>query len=390
MQVEEKFEKLLNGYFNYYFLRTDDSNPTILQKVHNISETLKEIFNIPNNLNIFWINLQHEDLYNHVFESNFEKIKTLISSPDQVIILWLIGYHMPINYDIINNLNIFSKSINNPVLYCSGSLGSWVNEINQPLEFTISQSLYYEYESYLYWSFKKYCFRSELNSITYSEKRPKKFMFIGTKDYPNRKFLLSNVIKSGQLNQGLVSYKQMVKSDLNPQVYTKEQIDHIILLANSIDHHLPLPEIDNSIEYVEMPVKFFLDTYLNMVTDTYYDTSRGATFISEKVFNAIANQQLFIMMAPPFTLKYLKSKGYQTFSSFIDERYDEIEDPYERILAVNTSFINFINQPIEVIEKIYQRCLPILEHNRRVLFNCNFIEDFNNDIQRAIQEKSQR
>ena len=350
----------------YYYL--DDTSENNMLNLFNSSNFIKQTFNL--NENIVWINLHYFNLYNDQFDSNFIKIKTVVNNTNYLI-LWLIGYHMPINYDIINNLNKLCDDIRIPVLLCLGSLGNWDEKYKDIMKFNLWKSPYYEYESYQYNLNYNNFNRSKVVSYTNNTKKTKKFLFMGTKDYPNRKYLLSNIINNGLLNDGYVSYKQVWGKPLD-ETYLPEQISHINNIANSIDHLLPLPNIDDSIEYTEMSRTLLLNSYVNMVTDTFFEISPDCTFLSEKVFNAIAHWQIFIIMAPPHTLSYLKSIGYKTFDHIIDESYDAIENNYERILAVTNSFIRFVSQPIEVIQQQYIDSLSIIEHNRSRLFQCNF------------------
>ena len=378
LQYQEKSKIIFNN-LNYYFLL--DDNPS-LSEFHN---EIKFLFDIPNDIDILWINLYHYDLYNDCIESNLLKIKTQLYSDTQVLILNLFGFHMPPNIDQIRNLNSFANSISNPVLFCTGSIGWWTPDA--PISFSLSQALYFEFESLVNYQTRK-SYKPQLTKYNLQNiKKSKKFLFIGTKDYPNRKYLLSQIIHNNLLDQGYVSYKQIISNNLNSNSYSTDEINEIESVANSIDHLLPLPVLDDTIEYLFMPEIFLFDSYVNMITDTFFDTPTNILFLSEKVFNAIAYGQIFIMMAPAYSLKFLKSQGYQTFSPWVDESYDNIENNYLRIKAVTEAFINFISQPIEVIEKIYIECLPIIQHNHNLLLNSKFTTTLENDIRLAISKK---
>jgi hypothetical protein len=379
ISAAEKFEILFHELRNHYKDFPD------LQALVKSTEDLKQAFNLPKELHLKWFNIAHWDLYHTSIDSTLSNIREMITS-NEVIIIWLVGYHMPLNEFIISKLNEFSQSLSNPILYCTGALGPWIDEPTN-IYFTISKLRFYEYESSLHSIRTSSCYRSNLSSISNSIKKPNKFMFIGTKDYPNRKYLLSQIITNNLHTQGLVSYKQVNSLELTLGPYTALEINHIEQIANIADQYLPLPYLDDSIEYVEMPRKFLLESYVNVVTDTYFDCSVGTTFVSEKVFNAIANWQMFIMMAPAHTLRYLKSCGYKTFSPYIDESYDEMENNYQRIIAVTNSVVEFLKKPIEEIQEIYTECTPIIEHNKQLLLNCNIPNQLLFDINRAIAQK---
>jgi hypothetical protein len=106
------------------------------------------------------------------------------------------------------------------------------------------------------------------------------------------------------------------------------------------------------------------DTILSVITETYFN---APIHISEKVFNAMMYNHLFIYLGPPHTLKYLRSLEFKTFGHIIDETYDTIENAAERLFAVTKSLENFLQQPIETLREIYKDNIDILEHNRKLV-----------------------
>ena len=79
----------------------------------------------------------------------------------------------------------------------------------------------------------------------------------------------------------------------------------------------------------------------------------------------------FILLAPPHTLEYFKIFGYQTFSDFWDESYDDIEDHGERLARIFTIIQDLLKKPIEELREVYKEMMPVLEHNRQ-LFLTNY------------------
>ena len=365
----------------YHFLNPAlvDLTPEAIQVVRYHSEIFKQNNNIVDD--VLWFNVLGSDPIQEHLAETIKRIRSTIERPGQVVVFWAAEYHQPLSIDSVDALNKFGQSISNPVVYFTGSLGK---HIYNNLKFTIVPIMSYEWESYKQWT------RPEFAGVYNSVNRSRKFMMMGTKDYPERKFLLSRVIMSGQFEQGYVSYRQLDSGTLST-LYTKEERDNILSVGNLIDDRLPLPVLfdsDTGEEWTRMPRICLSDSYLNMVTDTYYMIPGGNTFLSEKVFNAMGNGQIFIMLSPPGTLAWLHGQGYQTFSNYIDESYDNIKNDHDRLQAVSTEFIKFIQRPIEQINSIYRECLPIVEHNKKRLFECCFKETIQNGIRRAIDEKS--
>jgi len=371
-------------YLNKKIIEITDEN---IQLLYAHSQAVKPKLGIDDKFDILGITVNLYNTQLDQIDETIYRIKSAIKSPDQIIVLWAIGSHINLHNLVIDKLNEFSLTINNPLIYFTGALPTQHDSINDRAKFTISPIMYFEFDSFRHWNQPQFTelLPNNLNRVT----RSKKFTSMGTKDYPNRKFLLSHIINNNLLDQGYVSYKQKNSGNLGYK-FTSSEIEFITSTANSIDHLLPLPELDDSVEWVFIPRDSLLDSYVNMVTDTFYTTEPGITFISEKVFNSIAHWQMFIMMAPPYTLQYLRDQGYKTFSPYIDESYDIIENNHDRLLAVTKSFMDFINQPIEVIKQIYIKCLPIVEHNQQRLMNNNYHTHLNKELQRAIDEKQLR
>jgi hypothetical protein len=372
-----------NTFFHFLNPNIVDLSSEAISAVQNYSVLFSQQHRVEDKFNVLWFNTFLFTVESQQIAETIRRITSTITSPDQIIALWAVGCHTNLSSYSIERLNEFSQSIQNPVVYFTGALSQPQYIAN--CKFTLAPLMYFEVESARYWpKLESWERRQASNNII----KTKKFTLMGTKNYPNRKFLLSNIITNNLLDQGYVSYKQVSSGNIR-YGFTQQEIDNITQVADSIDQYLPLPEIDKSIEWVNMPREFLLNSYVNLVTDTFYVTEPEVTFISEKVFNAMAHWQMFIMMSPPYTLQYLREQGYQTFSPCIDETYDTIENNYERLLAVTKSAVDFLSQPREVIKETYQKCLPILEHNQQRLFNNRFVETLNKELKRTQDEKIQ-
>lgn len=315
--------------------------------------------------NAVQINVTTDDLYPDRIDEYLDAVKDLVKDTKEVLIFWAPGQIISDAEFNNDKFDAFRKSIPNPVLFYTGCLKS-------------GDICFFEYESAEQWKDKDI-------KISIS-KRNKKFLSIGTKDYPQRKFVLSNIIANNLLDHGYVSYTQLGYGGLSGK-YLPTEAEHINRVANVIDSYLPLPSLDNSCEWVLMPSTFPTDSYLNVITDTYYEVPDNCTFLSEKVFNAMAHGQMFVMLSPAGTLRYLKSLGYQTFGEYIDESYDDITDHYQRLLAMTNSLIKFISLPIDEIHEIYTKCFPIIMHNQNRLMNNTYWLDLCNSIDKAYREK---
>ncbi len=114
---------------------------------------------------------------------------------------------------------------------------------------------------------------------------------------------------------------------------------------------------------------YYQDIFVDIVTETRFAQPQGN--FSEKLLQSVQYMKPFILLAPPHTLEYFKSFGYQTFSDFWDESYDDIEDHGERLARIFTIIQDLLKKPIEELREVYKEMMPVLEHNRQ-LFLTNY------------------
>ena len=206
-----------------------------------------------------------------------------------------------------------------------------------------------------------------------------KFLFLNSKDIPHRRHILGALIKNNLLNQCIISYRCSeglldIETNFNLVTgFTEEQL----VLANEYARlaftKLPIT-IDNHTVSAKLPRSMYLDSYLNIVGETSFINvphSFNMSFVTEKTYNAIANNQMFIIVGHAGSLSLLKSLGYKTFGGIIDESYDTIKNNGQRLEAVTNEIIRFISRPIEEIKYDYNQVVDIIEHNRDLLYSQN-------------------
>lgn len=108
----------------------------------------------------------------------------------------------------------------------------------------------------------------------------------------------------------------------------------------------------------------------HIVTETvYYDAKLHLT---EKIFKPIVAKRPFILAAAPGNLAYLKSYGFQTFDRWIDESYDAIQDPADRMTAIVDQVDRLCQLSPAELESMYQEMTDVLEHNFNWLYGGGF------------------
>ena len=103
------------------------------------------------------------------------------------------------------------------------------------------------------------------------------------------------------------------------------------------------------------------DAFWHIVTETvyYYDKLH----LTEKIFKPIVSKQPFMLLASPGNLAYLKSYGFKTFDSVIDETYDTIQDNDLRTEAVVRQLHWYCNLTPGEKTDVIQQLEPIIDYN---------------------------
>lgn len=116
---------------------------------------------------------------------------------------------------------------------------------------------------------------------------------------------------------------------------------------------------------------------IEVVLETLFDDSRW--HLTEKTLRPIACGTPFILAAAAGSLRYLRSYGFETFDGLINEEYDNIADPKQRLTAI-----------VNEMERI--AALPALEKcqlwkDLRVIANRNKDRFFSQEWQTSIENE---
>lgn len=136
-----------------------------------------------------------------------------------------------------------------------------------------------------------------------------------------------------------------------------EQIKHKIIQGEANDHI--------SSGKFALQNSFYKHIGIDIVTETVFDYP-GAHF-TEKTFRPIINKRPFIIVGAAHSLEFLHTKGIKTFSPFINEEYDNIENPIERMQAIFDEVSRLAKLPIDKIQDFVLEYTPVLDHNFSVL-----------------------
>lgn len=311
-------------------------------------------------------------------------------SENSLIILDGMGWCVNENEGWVKILNSFADSIPNRILLLTGKLTEEHNADTFPdLKFGIVRLCYFQHLANLVYDHNLVeSGRDPALDIQYL--RDKKLYWASTKDIYWRRYFLAGMLNENVVNDSLINYKCLVmdlrEEELTSLMRKQQSIQHILHECESINHKVPLPDLDHTVEFQETNVDFYLRSLLGLVIETFY-TSSGA-FFSEKVFNCIAYKQIFFYVGCKGAVKWLRDQGFYTFDHLFDTSYDDIIDPGERIIAARKTFIDFVKQPLEKIQEIYKLNLRYIEHNFNLFRQKDIVAEAKHSIQNFLNNET--
>ena len=208
---------------------------------------------------------------------------------------------------------------------------------------------------------------------------------------PTRTFMSPNRIVAGKRDHRVLFLYNVFKNGLEnnhisaPRTCQYEHVDIAEVAARYNDIY---PDIELVFLQAELPRLFAgedqqlmhsyqlgnfaeaADSLIYVPTETVYYGRRQ--HLTEKTFKAIALEMPFVLIAPAHSLAYLREYGFRTFSPYIDETYDTIEDPVSRIEAATRVLLEIQARSAAAQREFWHNILPIVEHNYNHFYSGGF------------------
>ena len=136
-----------------------------------------------------------------------------------------------------------------------------------------------------------------------------------------------------------------------------------LFLANG-PYYCDGPDSDAHNDHRIINTDLYLNSYCHISIETLFDVDQsGGAFITEKTYKCIKFGQPFVIAGAVGSLAALRSAGYCTFDSVIDNSYDGIVDNTQRWLAVKQTLQQIKQQDMH---QWYLKCVPDLVHNQQL------------------------
>lgn len=124
---------------------------------------------------------------------------------------------------------------------------------------------------------------------------------------------------------------------------------------------------------------------IEVVLETLFDDRRH--HLTEKTLRPIACGKPFLLASTPGSLKYVRSYGFKTFSDLIDESYDTIEDPSQRLTAIVNEMKRLSQLPLNEKLKLYSALNNIANYNKQKFFSdeffCSIVDEYKTNFAQA-------
>jgi hypothetical protein len=175
-----------------------------------------------------------------------------------------------------------------------------------------------------------------------------------TDKYPHAKdFLLTAIKKRGRPHRQVLWRQIKSHADL---------LDHGIVNFNVLgSKRIGLQSHQHNWSDGHPSMDLYRNCWLEIVPETLY---KSGYFITEKTIKPLATKTPFLTLSTCGYLQYLKSQGFLTFDSLIDESYDQchrVEDRAQKLVMQLRDIVQ------NGAREFYQASRSILDHNQKQL-----------------------
>lgn len=182
------------------------------------------------------------------------------------------------------------------------------------------------------------------------------------KNIHSKDFLISTVIERHGANNNRKLHRRILINKIKQHKDLLKNSNFIVHKAESRDKNWIYAEAASEGPFAEIPVKhWYKDSFVEIVPETRYKDLYQPT---EKIWKPIITKTPFLVCSNAYFLKYLKSLGFKTFDSLIDESYDSCFRIQDRVNKIVETMQDIRNNGAA---SFYDACEDILNHNYKLL-----------------------
>ena len=186
---------------------------------------------------------------------------------------------------------------------------------------------------------------------------------------PHRDYVMLALQHHNLVDKSIVNYRDVFtgaiinhQTEEFAKIFSDQHLLHPYVSVNLNPDWEVQDNIEKSISpYV--PWKIYQQTQYTILTET--NGTGNCFFMSEKSTKALYARRLFVAFSNADYLKGLHRLGFETFSSVLDESYDNNLLDFDRFRQATEQLLYLSNQNYQTV---YQKVKPILDHNHNRLF----------------------
>jgi UDPglucose 6-dehydrogenase len=214
--------------------------------------------------------------------------------------------------------------------------------------------------------------------------KEKKFLCFNKIPRGHRVILLGKLLPTGLVDQSFYSFEGKPEFyDLSNTSYWDMYDTETRTVLHENFHRLPLKlnithDRPNPVDVTSEDMAYHENSYFSVITETIFHKQSNLSsqlaydsykFITEKTYRTILLKHPFIIVGWVGIIDMLKTFGYKTFSPYINEDYDTIEDDDLRMDAIVKEIERLCSMTDSQWLEWQKNIKPILDYNYQVLVN---------------------
>jgi hypothetical protein len=221
---------------------------------------------------------------------------------------------------------------------------------------------------------------------------------------PTKEFLMYNRAWTGSREYRLKFTELLVENNISKDCmtwfspsddgehYTQHQFKNPALQIKNfnLENYFAHPQVDSTASADYCSTDYQL-TKIEIVLETLFDDDR--LHLTEKTLRPIACGHPFMLVSTHGSLEYLKSYGVETFSPWINETYDTIEDPAQRLEAIVQEMKRIANLSKDEKTLLYAGLKAISDRNKKLFFSDawqkRIVDEYKTNFNQAVKQLNQ-
>lgn len=237
--------------------------------------------------------------------------------------------------------------------------------------------------------FINYWGRWENEELTFNKNPTHHYLSLSRHDKFNRRFINYQLHKNDLFHKGLVSHVRIPydSEDSHPyqvkMLQTRKDFNLSAYLdfgyrKHILDSDTPVsnPKIS---DYLKIADKVCFELVLDSQIEEYL-------MPTEKVFKPLLGKTPFLYIGSPYTLKYLKTLGFETFDQIFDESYDTELIYYDRVDIIIENMKRLCDLSLTDCAKHISLADEICEYNHKYFVSMDRSFNIKNKISKKIDE----